>query len=709
MGNQFDNRGNGDQNIVQGDNAVGKQVNDHRTTTQTIDGNENMAAGRDINITHIHDPAAKDTSRSLLPTQGDIFLHREEELSWLDKHLHPDKVVAICAPGGMGKTALAARALRSLPADRFPDPIISHTFYHQPATTQALQTIARALGIQAEADLEQQVAAALGSRQALLVLDGAEEANDLAALLRLRGTCGVLITTRKRTDCGALRLDLPPLPEEQAEEVLRAYSQVTGEEEAIQGIEKILGGWPVALRIAGHYLHSTGEPATDYLRWLQKRPFRKLQTGDRHQQDNAALLLERSVEQVNPDAVQVLRLAGVLAFAPLSLMSVMVVLSTEGEDEEELELRSMEAVNELVNYGLLERRKEGLHIGHALIHEYAAGQLGLGKEELKRVATFYIGWCEEQSEAGLEGYARMDGERVHCLRMIGACLERELWGEVKLLVRAIDIYLERQGWWTEQLAALEIHLTATRKAGDRKGEGWSLNSLGNTCYSRGKLDLAMHWYEQALPIWLELCLQMDEGVTLNNMALIYRQQGRYKEALIKAEQSLSIQQEVGYREGEGSTLDNIAGGYYDQKDYRQALQYYQKSLLIRFEVGDKVGLGETFNNIANTYNALGKPNKAVECHQQALMIFCELCDRAKEMVTCWNISFTYKDLGDLVKTEEYLVQAMQIAEAIDHHELERFRDNLIYVREVLNSRWLFWLYKSEKIILNWLRTKRHGA
>ncbi|MCI5180878.1 MAG: hypothetical protein D3911_16475, partial [Candidatus Electrothrix sp. AW3_4] len=113
--NRFDNKGNGDQNIAQGDHAVGKQVNDNRSTTQTI------------YITNKHYPTAGAVPTCLLPAEDDIFLHREAELSWLDKHLHPDKVVAICAPGGMGKTALAARAVRGPVADRFPDPTKPNT------------------------------------------------------------------------------------------------------------------------------------------------------------------------------------------------------------------------------------------------------------------------------------------------------------------------------------------------------------------------------------------------------------------------------------------------------------------------------------------------------------------------------------------------------------------------------------------------------
>jgi hypothetical protein len=281
-------------------------------------------------------------SFNLLPSEDAVFLHREIELAWLNKHLHPDQMVAVCGPGGMGKSALAARAVRRLDAARFPDGIIFHTFYHQPETAQAVQTIAHTFGIKAEADLERQVALALGGKQALLILDGAEEAKDLQAVLALRGSCGVLITSRKKTDAGPLRLDLQPLPDEQAEEVLRAWGGDADDRESIERISALLGGWPVALRLAGHYLHSTGEPAVDYLRWLEQEPFKELGDGEQHQAENAALLLQRSVAQVGEDARLVLGLAGCLAFDLLAVAPMIALL--EGDER-----RGRIAVNELVN------------------------------------------------------------------------------------------------------------------------------------------------------------------------------------------------------------------------------------------------------------------------------------------------------------------------------------------------------------------------
>ena len=517
------------------------------------------------------------------------------------------------------------------------------------------------------------MALALSNKQVLLILDGAEEADHLREIIALRGQCGVLITSRKKTDAGPLRLDLQPLPSEQAEEVLRAWGGDADDRDSIERISALLGGWPVALRIAGHYLHSTGEPATAYLRWLEEEPLRELAVSEVHQAENAALLLQRSAAQVGEDSRLVLGLAGCLAFAPLAIVPMIALL----EDDER---RGRIAVNELVNYGLLERRGDRLHIGHALIHQYAAGHLGLSKEALRRVAHYYIGWCRTQSAAGLSGYALLDAERAHCLRLIAACLDSELWQEVSRLVGAIDIYLERQGYWAEELTALEMCLAAARQAKDRRDEAWCLNSLGYTCNRRGEPEQALQWYEQCLPLWRELGARKEEGATLNNMAMIFRQQGRYEQAQDQYEQSLRIRQEVGDRDGEGTTLNNIGRIYYDQGEYEQALTYFEQCLAIMREIGNRILEGSALNNIAAIYRAQAKPSKALKYHEQALAIRQELGDRSEEAISRWWIGLTYKDLGDLAKAEEYITLAVQIMEVISHPELEQCRDDLERVR-----------------------------
>ncbi|CAK8725149.1 hypothetical protein KKHLCK_15985 [Candidatus Electrothrix laxa] len=666
MDNQFENKGK-DQNVAHGDGAIGKQVN----ITQQVTGNNNVVTGTGTGDIHVHPEPAPVIPRQL-PYIDACFLGRDKELVELVDHLHPGKVVAVCGPGGMGKSALAAQAVHKLEQDRFPDGIIFHSFYHQSSTDMLLQNICQAFKIEVKARLETAVQTALAGKKTLLILDGAEEAEDLKAVLDLRSTCGVLITSRKRSDAQKIRLDLQPLEDKPAVDIFCEYSGATENDASVQGVCEILDGWPVGLRIVGRYVSSTGESAADYLRWLEQEPFKELGDGE-HQEENAALLLQRSVAQVSGNARQALSLFGVLAFEPVSRASVASVL------DENIRCCRL-ALNELVTYGLLEKRKDRWQVSHALVHIYARTELTVSKENLERLAAYYIDFCKAQSKAGLEGYARLDEERAHCLRLMESCLDKELWQEVQGLVKAILEYLDRQGWWTDWLIALEMRLTATRKTRDRKGQGECLNDLGYTYERRGEREKALAYCKRSLQIRREVGDKQGEGETMNNIAMVYRQQGKHELALQTFHQSLSIAREVRNQKGEGTILNNIGLVYMNQGKWKIALPYLEQCLPVRRKVDDKIGEGITLNNIAEIYRAQNDVAKAIEYRKQSLTIWLESGDRDGEAATRWYIGLIYEDIGDLAKAEEYMCQAVRIYEQIGSPYLERCCKALEQVR-----------------------------
>ncbi|MEW5989587.1 MAG: AAA family ATPase, partial [Chloroflexota bacterium] len=142
------------------------------------------------------------------PPQAPHFTGRQPELDWLLARLQPGRAVTLCGPGGVGKTALAAAALWSLapdqsPPERFPDGILFHSFYNQSQAALCLEHVARSLGEDPRPTPHEAAQRALSGRVALVVLDGAENADDLAAVLQLCGSGGVLITSRRRRDAQA--------------------------------------------------------------------------------------------------------------------------------------------------------------------------------------------------------------------------------------------------------------------------------------------------------------------------------------------------------------------------------------------------------------------------------------------------------------------------------------------------------------------------
>ena len=669
MDNTFNSHG-GEQNIGQGDHAIGKQVN----VTQHVNGDGNIFSGTgNVHVEqHIHQPAPPPVIPCHLPHLDTCFLGRDDELAALLEQLLPGKVAAVCGPGGMGKSALAAQAVSKLEADRFPGGIVFHSFYHQPSTDMALQTICNAFQAEAKAGLASTVRQVLAGRKALLILDGAEEAEDLKAVLALRSTCGVLITSRKKADAQGFRLDLKPLEEQPAAAVFCEHSGAAADDESVAGICKILGGWPVGLRIAGRYCSSTGESTAGYLRWLEQEPFKELGDGE-HQEENAALLLRRSVAQVSDDARLALGVAGTLAFAPIAREPVAAVL----EDDER---RARKALGELVNYGLLETKEERWQVSHKLVHTYARTELALSKEKLERLAELYIKACHAANQNGRQGYVFLNAQREHCLRLIKTCLSNELWLAVQGLVLVIQDYLDRQGWWTERLMVLKMSLIAAQQTCDRSHEGSCLNDLGHTYKLRGENEQALVCFEQCLRIHREVCNKKGEGRTLNNIAGIYQQRGKCKQALQCYEQSLSIAREISDKKGEGATLNNIATVYHKQGCYEQALCYYQQCLCVIRQSGDKRLEGGRLNNIAAVYNAQGDYGNALDYNKQSLAICHEASDLAGEAGASWWIGLSYENLGDLAKAEEYISLAVQIMKAIGHPQLEVCRDGLAQVR-----------------------------
>ena len=188
------------------------------------------------------------------------FQDREQELGRLLPLLQPGQVVTLCGPGGMGKTALAAEAIWRLAdsqqlVSRFPDGILFHTFYRQSSADQAFQYIASAFGEELKPTPALAAQRALSGRTALLVLDGAESADDLEAVRAIRGRCGVLVTSRAREDALAAREDIHPLPLDDAVTLLRAWGgSRAADEQAARRICELVGELPLAVRLAGSAL-----------------------------------------------------------------------------------------------------------------------------------------------------------------------------------------------------------------------------------------------------------------------------------------------------------------------------------------------------------------------------------------------------------------------------------------------------------------------
>ena len=336
-----------------------------------------------------------------LPQRAEHFTGRERELALLLDMLQPARAATLVAVGGMGKTALAVEALYNLPQTRFPDGIFFHTFYHQPQAAVCLERICRAFGREPLPDPAQAAGMALADRKALLVLDGAEQADDLRPILNVAGECGVLITTRRRSDAPNYQyfLELTPLAEDKSLSLLQQWGQECAADEAAgKAIIQITGGLPLAIRLVGRYLRGQNQSAGAYLAWLQTTPLEALEQGQR-QLESVPLLLARSLEALPEAAAQVLALMGVLAYAPLPLELLEPALGLGPPEERRL-------LAGLLDYGLLLRRQPGdplLELAHPLVHTYASRRLSIPAGGARPPGSPFVPRLQRANAPGRQG------------------------------------------------------------------------------------------------------------------------------------------------------------------------------------------------------------------------------------------------------------------------------------------------------------------
>ena len=213
--------------------------------------------------------------------------------------------------------------------------------------------------------------------------------------------------------------------------------------------------------------------------------------------------------------------------------------------------------------------------------------------------------------------------------------------------------------------ALEI----SRELQDRKGEGVSLQTLGNVHYNLGEYDQALNYYHRSLAIKQEIEDRQGEASSLNNIAMVHYNLGGHEQALDHHRRSLAIRQKIGDRQGESRSLNNIGVVHDNLGEYEQALVYYYNSLKIEREIGDLRGEANCLNNIGLVEVNLGTYEQALDHHRRSLAVRQEIGDRHGEAASLDNIGNVLLELGDYPEAEKAYQKGEALTQEIGAREI----------------------------------------
>lgn len=696
--------------------------------------------GEDVHIEggiHFHAPPPSFPLQR--PPRAEHFTDRERELKQLLTDLQPGRVTTLWGPGGIGKTALAAEVIWVLapgqdPPNLFPDGIIFHSFYNQPQASQALESIALAFGQESKPTPRDAAQRALANRTVLLVFDGSEDADDLQAVLDVRGGCGVLITSRARKDAVAQRQDLQPLQHDDAIDLLRAW----GDNQAIEiesagRICQLVGYLPLAVRLAGRYLDETGEMATEYVKWLEETPLLALDHGQRRM-ESVPVLLEKSLAQVGKEANQVLALVGLLALAPFGQAPVVAGL--------DLALHHLrQPLDDLVRFGLLLRKGERFEVSHALLHTFARLRLSTPEGTLERLGSYFVQISREH-QAGQRDVEEMDMARPHVMAVLGRLMDEKIWEHIVDLAHTLtrsrgEGYLQVRGFWNDEEEVLNRAIEASdflmRSVEEDRIGYWARHmadlkfALGDLSFYRDQYDLAAGLFEESIVLYDKEGGSQEQAVATHlKLGEIYLNKSEFEGALKHFESSLEISKRLGKTEGALAPIHLWLGRTYRrQGSHSEAMRHYQNSLtlyqgqedwvesafvlvrqgVLAFDMneeeqawgflhqaeallnqaGQSFRAAEIRRELGNQYRWRKNFEKGRELQQLSLQDFYVLDDRHNIAWTLQGLGDTYFEMGDNSQAEKYFNEALKyflelgmqhgLGYAYDHLGMIRIKQN----------------------------------
>lgn len=322
-----------------------------------------------------------------LPRSVDDFTGRAAELAWADDFVHAGDapgaagVVLITGAAGLGKTTFAVRAAHVL-RPSFPDGVFFVDLAGmsvQPLTVDDVLTqLLRALGT-AERHMPHDTLerdslyrSLLRDRRVLVVLDNAGSEEQIRPLLPGGGPSRALVTSRRLLAGleGVHRLSLGPLPPVEAAELLTGILGRRGSADggaAISKLAQFCGGLPLALRIVGNRLVSRpGWPAAEFVSRLadEERRLEQLRARDL----KIATAFGMSYDQLAASARRVFRRLALVPSRDFDAALAAVLGGISVGD-------AWDALDELVDLGLLEDSTSGRYRFHDLVRLFARDRL----------------------------------------------------------------------------------------------------------------------------------------------------------------------------------------------------------------------------------------------------------------------------------------------------------------------------------------------
>jgi tetratricopeptide (TPR) repeat protein len=652
-------------------------------------------------------PASVSTSQ--LPPDVECFVGRTSELAELRKlaarkshTLDRARVIVISGKTGVGKSTLAIHfaheikrlypyaqlyaSLRANPSHTGS----SYTPTDEERAADILEGFLRVLGVQGEAmpatlgEKEKLYRSRLVGKQALIVLDGAQGAEQVNLLIPAVATTLVVVTSQSSLrQVGASRLALDVLDLPSAVELLAVSAggdKVDREPRAAEDVVSRCGRLPLAIVIAGARLATRAG-------WSLESLARRLSSGTssvleelREGETEIATSFSLSYQALTEQERTLFRRLAVFrgphfddaAAAALIDIPISNVATT---------------LERLADLQLLEPAPwDDCYKFHDLLREFAkrhfeADESLTSKQQCANAVLDYYAARLRQTDGSLQpttSTPESDGpgnsgndERAILLRW----LTRERGNLVEIVAQAIaagrlDLawklaarlanFYEVRAHYDDWLDTHRSVLSQLSMPDYALGKAVLTRSLGKLFYFQHQWDMAVVYYREAMQLFQRQDLDREVGITLLYLGDAYRYQRDWDPARNTLKTGLDLLRATHFRRGEAIALRSLGAVCRLTGEFDEAIEFFGDALTIFAEIRDYRWIAATQLSLSDIYIDKNRPDLARPILEECLLTFQEFGDRHWEALTLRSLGDALRQLENFSEALGYLERSLSI-------------------------------------------------
>ncbi|MEV0619071.1 BTAD domain-containing putative transcriptional regulator [Nonomuraea sp. NPDC050404] len=672
-------------------------------------------------------PAARLPAPAQLPYGMPDFVGRDAELSRLDDlcpsgsvgAFRPIVISALAGMAGVGKTTLAVNWAHRV-RKWFPDGQLYVNLRGFDPSGSAMKPAEAIRGFldafavpppQIPVSLEAQAAlyrSLLADQRMLLILDNAENAEQVRPLLPGAPGCQVLVTSRDQLAGlvaaeGARLMTVDTLSPEEARELLArrlGAGRVRAEPEAVDEIIALCGLLPLALAlVAARAATHPGFPLTQLAAELRVADGRLDAFHSSDISTDIRSVFSWSLQRIGHLAQRLFRLLGLHPGPDITLYAAASLAGVRPAD-------ARAALSELTRANLLIEHAAGRYTFHDLLRAYA-GELARNVESaasrraaVHRDCDFHLqtafpaerllNTLRDPPEVAAprpgvtvvdittpeEAMRWFEAEHRVLLDVVAQAAELRLDVCCWQLAWASGTYLDRQGHWRDLADVANTGLASAERCKDRLGQALAHRDVARAALRLADHDAADRHLRAALRLFDELGDLAGQAYTHRNLAATLEPQGRDVEALHHAQRALELYRAVDHEAGTADCLNAVGWFHIRVGDHEQGLLCCQEALVLHEKLGDVGGRAETWDSLGLVHHRLGDHRQAVACYEQALQLFRELADRYNEACTLTRLGESHDAMGAIEAADRAWHEALGIFTEIRHAEAQRTRARL---------------------------------